>query len=452
MILAGAASPTVFPRKGSASTVFPRKGPERNEEATSATATGVETEHGTAPSAPASSSSGVIGETDTDKFESGLALFASIAAPALSDPQAVECNQLRRALSEKETEIQDKNLLLLRTKEALIQLNERLAAATRERDARAEETRAAQEALVAMRCDIDDKAARIDSLTCSLQDALDEGARSLREARKEWENESQHLSDDHVTLAERLAASEKMTASLRAKMCVLEASANERECALRRQLTQVKEQAAAERHHAETERARAEAISREKLEEERASRKHLAERVAVTEDAVMAQMKQKEAEVEALQLRVDSHQKHLRRLATPSTTPSSSTASTHRTGNGSRPRSSVQRKRTGSGGRAKRQLVVQNKLMDKENATPRFVGAEFEFVGENKSNTMCGPVGVVSPKKKKKTKKKAKKKTGLSVRSESTNLTRSGITPKVRNRKKRRGRQVASRYLTSSMR
>ena len=52
-------------------------------------------------------------------FDSGLGLFASIAAD--SEPLAVEIHELRRALAEKETEIQSKNLLLVRSKEALLE-------------------------------------------------------------------------------------------------------------------------------------------------------------------------------------------------------------------------------------------------------------------------------------------------------------------------------------------
>ena len=44
-------------------------------------------------------------------------------------------------------------------------------------------------------------------------------------------------------------------------------------------------------------------------------REKLEKRVAVTEDTVLEKMKQKEAEVQALQLKVDSHQKHLRRMS-----------------------------------------------------------------------------------------------------------------------------------------
>ena len=74
---------------------------------------------------------------------------------------------MRRALSEKENEIQEKNLLLVRTKEALIQLNERLDASVSASSKLDAEKQAAVAELAAARKLNQEQTDRIDSLTRS---------------------------------------------------------------------------------------------------------------------------------------------------------------------------------------------------------------------------------------------------------------------------------------------
>ena len=451
-ILRGAASPTVFPKSHSAPSQ-PCQPPADAAGAVDARDAAAE------PPAP----------TTTDAFESGLALFEAIAKPTLADPLAVEVDHMRRALSEKENEIQEKNLLLVRTKEALIQLNERLDASVSASSKLDAEKKAADAELAAARKLNQEQTDRIDSLTRSLQDALDDGARALRDAHIQFENETRNLSEENAALTQQLSTTEQTVASLRAKICVIEASATERECALRRKLAEETERAAVAQERADsatTECERVVAVTQAQLEKERTSREKLEKRVAVTEDTVLEKMKQKEAEVQALQLKVDSHQKHLRRMSrspaialsgssTPSLRPSQRSA-------GSLAKSSERRGRIARNGCARsvakrqvarRQLVVDDEAhaahVDKENLTPSRVQ-----LGRNQN-----AVGRLSLKKpaaktrarKKRSKKKVAKKVGLTVRSECANLP-VHTSPRALKRNKRKGRRIASRYLTSSMR
>ena len=451
-ILNGALSPTVLPYQSAptaapssdTSTKTPIPFPQQQQDQAQLAAS--------APGVSASST-----------FESGLALFASLDAENATEAEA-ECGQLRRALAEKETEIQTKNLLLLRSKDALFQLNERLVVAQRDAACALAEKEEVERALAKAHTAIIGHEQRIESLQLSLQDALEDAKRGLTDARQEWDAQTQQLTMDNDRLKACLSESEQMTASLHAKICVIEASAEERESCLRQQLAQEARRTAEARAHAETASAelqRAEAEAHEQLEKERKSRKQLAERVAMTEDAVLAQMKKKEAEVEALQLRVDSHQKHLRRLASPalsgmspSMTPSS--ISTRRLAGSTCTKSrSIRRRNTSnqsSATRAKRQLIGHaNVYMDKENMTPQ------QSAVSVLSSVSVGAPDVMSLKKSQskeaqKMKQNIKKKIGLTVRSDCTNKL-PWSSPKVEKRKKkRRGRQVASRYLTTSMR
>ena len=453
MILSGALSPTRLPPKPSshgdaeerpqAFSQSPEPSPVRQSTETAAlpvSSTRESNEFGESapefqcqeqPSAPSST------------FDSGLGLFASIAVD--SEPLALEIHELRRALAEKETEIQSKNLLLVRSKEALLELNERLSESKAlVKKLEVEKESVCAELNTAKQTNVDHEQ-RIDSLTSSLQDALDNSSRTLADARVEWEAEAQQISDANRTLSQKLETSELKTASLEAKICVVEASANEREIALRRQIAEEKERTAIKKSQTDKEIAILKLKlqeANEKLEGERSSREKLAERVAVTEDAVLEEMKKKEAEVEALQIRVDSQQKYLRRFASPalqpSVTPTSSTGSSRKSG-GRKSRSSSMRRGRVCGGRstsrAKRQLTISKKsFVDKENVEP-------PPRGQLKSRDSV----IEEFPAKSKTGKQKSAVLGLTLRGDAKVM-------KVKRKKKvlkRKGRQVASRYLSS---
>ena len=258
---------------------------------------------------PPSSSSTAAPSSTLTSLDTGLGLFAAFTT---SDPRNIQISDLKEALNNTRKELEARNLLLIRSKEALSTLGERLSLSQN-----TIQTLQAQECKLEAEFDgckttfrerETTHVATVQLLKEHLTTVRTQCARDMTTAREEFALE-EHTWKMRVEQAETLNAElciklngneeELMQAQENIENLVTEVSTMEVTLLTTKKLSEdrlielklVKEQCLMEKHQ----------------------RKELAARVSTTEFNVVTRLRKKQIEVEDLQLKVFSQKKHLRR-------------------------------------------------------------------------------------------------------------------------------------------
>ena len=256
-------------------------------------------------------------------LDAGLGLFAALTT---NDPKSIEIADLRAALDDIRKELEKRNLLLIRSKEALSTLGDRLSTS---------QSTIKQHGAIQCRleAELDDArttlkdntlahAATIDGLQEHLTNVRTQCARDTTTARESFAQQEHEWTS-------RLAAADATNVELQEQLRTVQSAATTREASLKasfnEELSQAQENIenfVEDLSKSDMQLAAAHHLAQERLEElncvkerflcEEQQRKDLAARVSTTEQEVIDRLRQKQIEVEALQLKVTSQQKYLR--------------------------------------------------------------------------------------------------------------------------------------------
>ena len=248
-------------------------------------------------------------------LDAGLSLFAALTT---DDPKSVEIADLRAALEDTRKNLESRNLLLIRSKEALSTLGDRLKhSQTTIKTLEANECRLESE-LDNSRTTIKDNDMKHTATTANLREHLTtvrtQCARDITQQRDhfaqqehEWQQKIFTANDATTLLRDQLATSMLRATDLNEEL--LQTQSNIENFVEDLSTCEMK---LAEANNLAQIRLEELTLVQEQFVLEETKRKDLAERVSTTEQEVIDRLKSKQEEVENLQIKVDSQQKYLR--------------------------------------------------------------------------------------------------------------------------------------------
>jgi chromosome segregation ATPase len=263
-------------------------------------------------------------------LDTGLGLFAALAT---NDPKSIQIEDLQESLNETRKELESRNLLLIRSKEALSTLGERLTASSATiQQLEANECRLESE-LDDLRSTLKENhsthEATVNNLREHLSTVRSQCAIDVTTAREafsqqehEWQCQMTNMEAENVKLKEQLAAANAIEIGLNEELS--QAQDNIEDLCTKLSLAETKLKSSEKQsqlHLDELNRVR------EQFSYEEKQRKELAARVSSTELEVIDRLRQKQVEVDSLKLKVDSHKKYLKLTKKARTGVSSSSSS-----------------------------------------------------------------------------------------------------------------------------